>query len=519
MQSTHAVTGLEAADLLKRAQEAYLRARRGEACDLLTACEEWPSPFNEQGLLLRADVVSVDDAIAALQELAAHSDAFVSPDGRAGYFIASGLAYMRARNFDAAEAMLQSAAETLADAGEERRYELAYARARLSWNRREYDPDNEDLALAMRSPDPGVRFNALNLRAWMSAGLEDYRSTMRDLRGCIRMYRDDDYRCGLARVALCLQSTLGFGWELNDLEAEREAEAVFNAIEWTPEIEVYRFLCLRHFAWYAFLRGDSARAQWLFKDSKDDAPTPAWKVIAHLDRAYVARMNFNEAWAAEELHEAHAIARTVQWRSTRDEERTALIMLAVQFAPVDLGQAQRYVSLYIELGPESLNPSLEDSHHPRRIFASQQYAAGRVHAMLGNSALAVRSLESAYEIFSALEFDFRAAEVAQELHSLTKDERWLQNARVHAGRFPDSALAHRLTQAGPGEEDAQTQGLTPAQRQIAIAHCQGLNITELSRRFSRSTFTIERQIEAVYCAFGVESRVALRDELHRRGIL
>ncbi len=354
MQSTNAVTGSKAAELLERAQEANLRARRREALDLLADCDEWPAPFNEQGLLLRADVLSADDAIAGLQELASHADTFMSPDGRAGYLIASGLAYMRARNLDAGEAMFQSAAEALDEAGEGRRHELAYARARLNWNRREYDPDNQDLALALRSRDPAVRFNALNLRAWMHAGLEDYRSTMRDLRGCIQIYLEHGYRCGLARVALCLQSALGFGWELNDLEAEQEAEAAFNTIEWTSDIHVYRFLCLRALAWYAFLRGDSARAQWLFKDSKDDAPTPAWKVMAHVDRAYVARMNLNEAWATEELHEAHAIARNVEWRSTRDEERAALITLAVLFAPVDLGQAQRYVSTYIELGAESL---------------------------------------------------------------------------------------------------------------------------------------------------------------------
>ena len=519
MQSLHAVTGPQAAELLERAIEADRRARRTDALDLLAGCAEWPAPYAERGLLLRAAVLAAQDAITGLQELAAHADAFASGDGRAGYLITSARAYMKARNFEAAEAMLISAKDALKDADPQRQYELAYARARLSWTRREYDPQNEDIALALHSSDPAIRFLALNLRAWMHAGLEDYRATMSDLVACLQLYKKDGYRCGLEDVGRTLQTALGLGWELLDFEAEREAEEAFDTVEWTPELALYRFLSVRGLAWYAFLRGNSARAQWLFKDSKDLAPSPAWKVMAHVDRAYVARLNGNEAWAAEELHEAHAIARVLDWHSTRDEERAALITLAVLFSPLDLGHAQRYVSTYIELGANSLNPGLEASHDPRRNVAHQKYAAGRVQAMLGNTDLAIRSLQDAYEIFAALDHDFRAAVVAQALHDLTHDKRWLENARVHATKFSHCPLAASLNQSHPEHKDADVEGLTPTQRQIAIAHCQGLDNEELSKRFSRSTFTIEKQLESIYAAFGARSRAGLRDELHRRGYL
>ncbi len=519
MQSIIAVTGTQAAELLEGALEADRRARRDDALELLAGCAEWPAPYNEQGLVLRADVLTARDAITGLQELAAHADAFTSPDGRVAYLIASARAYMKARNFDAAEAMLDSAQGGLEAAKGERRHELAYARARLQWNRREYDPQSEHLALALRSADPAIRMNSLNLRGWMHAGLEDYRSQLRDLLGCLEIFKEHGHLCGLASVATSLQTASVAGWELHDPDAMRQAEAAFDAIAWTPDIQVHRFLCLRSLAWHAFLAGDSARAQWLFKDSKDDAPTPAWKVMAHVDRAYVARINRNEAWAAEELHEAHGLARKVEWHATRDEERMALITLAVLFAPIDLGHAQRYVSTYIELGAGNLNSSVEASHEPRRNTAHQKYAAGRVQAMLGNKALAIRALEEAYEIFTQIDHDFRAAVVSQALSELTGDARWLDNARVHAAKFPKSALAQRLNQHDERKEGPELQGLTPTQRQIAIAHCQGLDNAELSRRFSRSTFTIEKQLEEIYAAFGVRSRATLRDELHRRGIL
>ena len=122
------------------------------------------------------------------------------------------------------------------------------------------------------------------------------------------------------------------------------------------------------------MRGDSARAQWLFRDAKEVAPSDAWRVWSHVDRAYVAQMNHNEAWARDELMQAQAQARSVVWAATTGEERQALVMLAVQFATVDMGQAQRYVSTYRRLGKDSVDPTLALAHD-KRIAGFAQYAS------------------------------------------------------------------------------------------------------------------------------------------------
>jgi DNA-binding CsgD family transcriptional regulator len=518
MQGDIVITETRAAELLERAQNVYRRARREEALALLAECGDWPAPYNEQGLLLRAEVLTARDPISGLEELAAHSDAFTSRDARIGYLIASARAYARARNSDTADEMLSAAETELGSEAGVYRDQIAYLRAWQHWNKREYDPQDADLAVALRSQDPSIRLSALNLRGWMHAGLEEYPAQLSDLLESVRLYQQYGYRCDLAGVALIMQNTLVLAWELNDAEAVRETEAAFNSIEWTPDIEVRRFLCLRALAWHSFLQGESARAQWLFKDSKDHAPTPAWKVMAHVDRAFVARTVLNEAWATEELYQAHAIARTVEWQTTRDEERMALITLAIMFAPIDLRQAQRYVSTYIQLGPESLDPTLGASHDPRRSIAHQKYAAGRVQVMLGNTGPAIRSLEGAYEIFSQIEHHYRAALAAQALYDLTHDGAWLEVARGHATKFPNSALAQRLNGV-EAPSAPELEGLTATQRQIALAHCQGIDNDELSRRFSRSTFTVEKQLKDIYATLRVRSRSELRDELQRRGIL
>jgi DNA-binding NarL/FixJ family response regulator len=72
------------------------------------------------------------------------------------------------------------------------------------------------------------------------------------------------------------------------------------------------------------------------------------------------------------------------------------------------------------------------------------------------------------------------------------------------------------TEEAVTREDAMPAQLSPLQKQIARALCAGADAAELSRRFSRSMFTIERQISAVLDAFGVTSKSALLHEARRR---
>jgi DNA-binding CsgD family transcriptional regulator len=513
------ITAADATRLYEQALEAQRRAQRDEALARLTGCEDWPIPFNEQGLLLRAEVLTFRDPILGLEELATHSDAFTTPNGKFGYYIASARAYTNSRNFDGATAMLDAAEALLEGPQDERRGKVAHFRARLLWSTKNYDPHSEYFNYSLRDPDPTIRFSALLLRSWMHAGLEDYRSQLQDLLAAFRLFDEEGYRCDLSNVAIALHATLRLAFELGDDAAVAAGEAAYDTIEWTRDIQDYRFLCVRALAWHAFLQGEPARAQWLFKESNDFAPSVAWQVMAHVDRAFVARMNLNEAWATEELYQAHALARTVSWSATSGEERMALMTLAVLFAPVEMSQAQRYVSTYIQIGSENLNPTLAAAHEARRNTAFQKFAEGRVQAVLGNTVLAIRSLESAYEIFTQIEHEYRAALAAQALYEITKHENWLKLAQAHAAKFPKSAIYQRMLDKSVPTQDEQLGSLSATQRQIAVAFCQGTDMEELSRRFSRSVFTLQKQVDGIYAALNVKTRMELRNELHRRGLM
>jgi tetratricopeptide (TPR) repeat protein len=502
---------------LDEARELLRIGRYDAALARLDQCDEWASPVHEHGLLLRAEILLACDPIDALEALARISDLVIGQGHSFEYYILSGRAYANARNFESASEMF-SLAQRNAGEDAERLAVVAHQRSRLRYLQGNFDAGDPDLDIALGNPNPSARMFTLVVRSWMHAGLGNYRAQITDLRAAVDIARRNPRQIQLNTTGRALHSLVRVSYELGDHDASDDALALYEEIEWPVELAETQFLCLRALAWDAFLRGDSARAQWLLRDSKVIAPSDAWRVMSHVDRAYVAQMNHNEPWARDEILQAQAHARTVVWAATNGEERQALVTLAVLFAPLDMGQAQRYVSTYMRLGSETVHPSLAIAHD-RRAAAFAQYAQGRVHQVLGNTEIATSAFENAYRIFDESEHHFRAALAAQGLSELTGATVWAERARQHAGFFPKSAFYRFLTDRISRQTTPWIEGLTPMQRQLALSLCEGLEMPALSRRFSRSEFTIKREVQALYDLFNVRTRNGLRELLEERGVL
>ncbi len=97
-------------------------------------------------------------------------------------------------------------------------------------------------------------------------------------------------------------------------------------------------------------------------------------------------------------------------------------------------------------------------------------------------------------------------------------EMWVERAREHASHFPKSAFYQFLIQSVTRKAEPALDGLTPMQRQLAMALYAGLEIPALSQRFSRSEFTIKREVRIVFNKLGVQTRKALRQVLEERGV-
>jgi DNA-binding CsgD family transcriptional regulator len=508
--------GAFVADSLRDARVAIRSAWYDAALQLLQGCEDWPLDLAEAAVVLKAEVLGRRDPVEAARYLASVEDIPSSVQGRFDFAIQSGKAHAAVRAFSQAEGRYAEA-RALASEVPNGIHTMAYHDVRMRWYRRDCDPHADDVQLAISHPDPSIACAAYNFRAFMHAGRGDYAAHVADLcRSVEYATMPSPEQVDVATLAVSINALAQVAFETANSEAISVVRTAVEALPWTDDVKVYRFLTVRALGWDAFMRGRIAEAQWSFKEARGLAPTTPWRVMAHLDRAYVARLSHNEFWAAEELAQADALAYDVRWEATHGEERQVLILLAYLHAPTDAPRAQSYASAYAQLGTESVDPGLAIHRDPRAL-AHAKYASARIEQMLGHKAMAETLLREAYEIFEEVGFRYRATVSATALAEVTGDDAWRQAAMRQAAYYPDCPMA-RMADDSIRTEEAMPAQLSPLQRQIARATWSGADPRELSRRFSRSVFRIERQIEAVFSAFGVRTRTELFDEARRRGL-
>ena len=502
--------------LLRDARVAQRAAHYDAALELLAGCEDWPGEPAEHGVLAKAEILGRRSPTEGLAYLAGVDDLFATDAGRFGRDVEYGRLHAAVRDYTSAESRYADA-RALQDAVPHGVHTMAYHDLRMRWVRRACDPDAPEVALALAHPDPSIASAAYAYRAWLHAGNENYQGHIDDLiRAVSYATLAGDEPVDVAAVATSVHALAQVSFETAHEVGIAAARVACDAIPWTPDLQVAHFMTTRAFGWDAFMRGNPGQAQWIFKEARSLAPSATWRIMGHLDRAYVARISHNEFWAVEEIAQADALAFDVAWGSSFGEERQLLVTLAILHARTDAGRAQRYATMYSQIGTESVNPSLA-MHGDKRATAHAKYAQGRIDQTLGRRNAAVASLSEAYAIFDDAAFHYRAALAATALAELTGEMRWRTAATAHARRYPECPMVAIADQAVELEEAMPAQ-LSPLQRQIARALWSGAQPTELSRRFSRSVYRIQRQIDVVYHAFGVASRTALLDEARRRGL-
>ena len=485
------------------------------ALELLEGCEDWPAPDAERACLVKVETLGRRDSVAALAYLTSVDDVFTSVEGRFGCDLEAGRQHAAVRDFDSA-ATRYAAARKSSGAVPDGAATIAYHDVRLRWLRRECDPTLPEFGIALTHSDPSIVAATYAYRGWHHAGCADYAAQIADFRRALECEPRGGEPIDVSTRATTVHALARVAFETADGPGVAYAREVEEGLAWTPDVAAFRFETLRAIGWDAFMRGESGRALWTFKEARSSAPSPAWRVVAHLDRAYVAQISRNDIWALEELGEADRIARDVRWESTLGEERGALVMLATLYAPIDPARAQRYASTYSQIGVESLNPMLSIASD-RRSVANARYAQALIDLTQGRRAAAIPALTEAYAVYDGASHHYRAARTAAALAEITGEERWRVASVAHANRYPDCPLATMADEAVARNEALPAQ-LSPVQRQIARALVDGSDAAELSRRFSRSMYTIERQIIEIFEAFGVATRGELIQTARSRGL-
>ncbi len=502
---------------LASARGALAAARSETALALLRGCEDWPIEIAEHAVLVKAEALVRRDADTALAWLAETQDVVATDAGRFLRELATASAYASAYRFDAAQSRLDRAG-LLAALIPDGNVKLALEVARLRSLRGDARLDDPEIALALSASDPAGAVAAFAVQATIAAAAGDVAAQIAAL--CAALERaeraeraGDGYDVATVAAVISLLARLAF--ETADTAAAGIARRAHAGLAWTDDLRTDEFQTLRALGFDAFMHGDVARAQWLFHDAAAIAPSPAWRASAHLSRADVARIARNESWFLNELREAQRIAESIDWRAAANDERFVLASFATLLAPIDPIEAQRFATTYTMLGAAKITGPL-GGPIDRRAAGFERYAQGRVEQTLGNRDAAAALIAEAYAIFTAIRHEYPALLAASALDELTGEALWADRMWAHAERYPGSSLAAPPA-AGP-PADAVLASLTPLQRGLARAHWSGDDLATCSTRFSRSRYTIERQLTQIYAAFGVHSMSGLRQQAERRGI-
>jgi DNA-binding CsgD family transcriptional regulator/tetratricopeptide (TPR) repeat protein len=309
-----------------------------------------------------------------------------------------------------------------------------------------------------------------------------------------------------------LHTLAGLARELDAPRIRRFVQARVNRQEWTDDFRVNQFQTYKAVAWCHALEGDYFNCFRYLKLAGAIAPSPSWRAMTLLDRAYLARCVGEPLSSRAELAEAQEILDMVSWRDTDDEERVALPLAAELSAALDSGRAASYLAKFFELR-DALSPQLH-MRYDERLSALSEYADGVVQAQLGNRKSASTAFRKAWSVYNEIGYDWRAGRCALRLYDLTRDAQWQERAVEKLRNYTGSWLHDELR----GRRDIDLPPVTPAQRRVLDLLVAGKTTEQIARATGTRPYTIQNHIKAMLRAFSVPSRSVLIAEAMKRGL-
>ncbi|HET9097849.1 MAG TPA: hypothetical protein VFN37_14400 [Candidatus Baltobacteraceae bacterium] len=329
---------------------------------------------------------------------------------------------------------------------EEAYYRAVYIRVLTHYLTGEYDRALEAIRDLLESPDPNDCGQALALRAWVAAKRGDLRAHLNLMLEALNEYlsakEPDQY--GLAHTVETLAVMC------RELAVEdRVIECVrtgLNRVRLSEATAFPRFQSMRLLGWAQALRGDEIAALRAWRDAQAAPPSEFWRVFCLVDRAYLSLVMGRIDAGTKILDQADRVASGLKWSETREEERLILITIAQLFSERDPGRSERYLALYRTLS-SPMEQRIGWVGDPR-ARAMELYPQAVALLRLDESAAAIPMLEEAWDIFTSVEYGWRAALAALDLYKATGKADWLQRAREHIAPWPHSWVARDVRNAG-----------------------------------------------------------------------
>jgi DNA-binding CsgD family transcriptional regulator/tetratricopeptide (TPR) repeat protein len=397
------------------------------------------------------------------------------------------------------------------------RAELRYAEALIAWMKG--DLPKAEAALA-HSDDVStyVRGRRVILESWIASKRERFDDHARlMLEGAQIIQSSETVDIGL--LAGAIRAICSIAREIYAPGLLRNATEFYEQLDWPEDLSVDQFMAARMLGWATALQGTDRYLESLrlLHRASALAPTPAWQVWALLDRAAMKRYGGELASSSADLYEALDLVHKVRWAETSDDERIGLLYAAELVASLDIGEASKLLAQFSQIG-ESFSPRMA-VRGDRRLEAGKAYSTGVVQQAVGDSRKAKHFFESAYFVYDEIGYKWRAARTALHLYQVTQDQAWHDAAKQQIRDYPQSWIASDVREASTGIGDDGWNRLTPRQREVFNALCEGLTAKKIGERLDCSPNTVRNHIHWIYQAFRVQSQPELITEARKRKLI
>ena len=376
-------------------------------------------------------------AISMLEAIRPSNDAL---SARRSILLAT--AYAMIGNYTEADELLDEAADAAARVNDAAlTCNVAYNRARRYLFERRADRARELLPQVLALTTPFGQIRALQLESFIlsqEGRHRDHARVLLELLGRINPNRSEHMEIR----AWATFTLAGLARELYLPEALPEIERQLEGVEWPPDFDEQRFQTLKALGWACALRGDYFNAFRFLRLSSRKATSDAWRAIASADRAELARCMGEHLWSRQELAEAEEYAANVNWDTIRGEARIGLLLLAAQFAPIDVAKAAYYQARFNE--HENIKAANYHLKNDARLVALAQYSAALVDLASGHRKVGLDLLKKTLETFRVHGYDWRAGRSALRLYAETHDPMYAHLSKEHLRNYMRCWLGDEL---------------------------------------------------------------------------
>jgi DNA-binding CsgD family transcriptional regulator len=412
------------------------------------------------------------------------------------------------------------------------RAEIAYFRAVAHWSADELDAAEQLARDAQRNGCDVLAVRAMQLRAFIAARSQRpsrYADALALFRTASRAYgrcreRDLDLAMIIVQQIAALEQTLRSATVRGTHRSARGGRALpGSAFTANAPTAAFLRLCYDDACLFA-LDGDGGAALSKMREADDVADTPAWRVWARAGCAAVASMLGEAAAAKTYADGATALAQTVDWDETTDDERVAFVHLAEVYA--NLGDARAASAALARFDgiarPMDATRILRDRARDPRFAGWYAHVLGLVRRGEGDAAAAVASLDAAVDAFRSCGYLWREALSLIELDALAgpaASGAHLDRAVALIGEhFPQSFVARRLGPWARTAVDPLVAMLTPAEREVLRHVLEGRSQREIAEVTGRAYNTVRTQVQALHRKMGTSSDLQIVIACARRGI-